>query len=351
MKDFLSRCVSVAAGALLFAVRLVVYVPHAAAHVLCVHVLPVSIVAAVVLSGPFVAIAAWAELSRLAGQHWLALLGLEGVQDDASLVALVGVLGIIPMAVSKLWGRIAEAATALWERLWEMLAGPWVPRGLEVKESLADTGGVLRERARVATAAVGSAVVLFGFLSALALVVMLARAALPNDDIKRRLAELDHSVSAHASVQERGLRGLDVRLSAISSRITSALETIRRTAPPDADPAFVAFVTQQLVTIRNSVEGDPPDEPGKRNGSEPAPRRVVFSVPYRHDGQLRTKVGICLDEWQLEWLGEFKEAIVECSSEAAEALELLVVGYSSVSPATSADGTVRRHVKLRRHQS
>lgn len=110
-------------------------------------------------------------------------------------------------------------------------------------------------------------------------------------------------------------------LSTWQQDMTTRLETLEEQQAASSRN-FSAW--QKEVTAMHSSQSETLEEP-----------LIVYSLAYLEQGKPDTKEGICPDSRTLEWLNEFRTAIVEYSQNESR-LQLEVRGFSSVAPVTEA---------------
>ena len=413
--EFAGKCWEATRIGLRWALQIFVYPFHAVAHVLLVHLVPLLLPTVVLVAAAPVVFLAWMNIQESVPEQyavgWI----------TAEVAALVGLLGVIPMLVSKLRDRVAQAGTATFRGLRKLIAGPWWPQ-FRLPTSLVETAHLLSKRTKEARIALRGAAELFIALALVALVVTLARAAVLTDDsVAEELAALSERVSAVGERVGGGPRAsfvvaawnlrqaisgdasgteVDARLDAFRTRTSAlvrALEeedgttgsesnqlqglrqglvTVENRVAEGAPPAEVKAVLTDMLVLVASMSGTAPppegEEPvartlmhtlvdldavnkgvlalmtGAQTNGAPGLEGVVFSVTYLDDGKLDDKTGICLEERQVLWLSELKRAIDECSRDAPSPLELDVIGYSSISPATGEDGSTDESTRWNR---
>ncbi|MCY3624162.1 MAG: hypothetical protein OXH68_20935 [Gammaproteobacteria bacterium] len=255
--------------ALLQTLHVVVYPFHAVAHLVLVHLVPLFAIVVVLVAAPALVFLAWL------GAHQNLPQQAESVAVIVEFTTLIGILGIIPMLVGKLWGRLAETGKQTLAELRALIAGPWVPN-FPLPESFADTAELRRERARAAGVGLRGAARLFLALALVALVAILVRATvLPRDGVDQQLEELAARLDAFGDPRaplfiavsdlRLALQGtppvsaeVTARLDSLRGRVSTLIANAGGDAEGDAEHPLIAPIKVHLANLENALRRDTP---------------------------------------------------------------------------------------------
>ena len=252
--------------------HLIVYPFHAVAHLVLVHLAPLFAIVVVLVAAPVLVFLTWL------GAHQNLPQQAESVAVIVEFTTLIGILGVIPMLVGKLWGRLAQTGKQTLAELRTLIAGPWLPN-FPLPESFADTAELRRKRASAARVGLRGAARLFLALALVALVAILVRATvLPRDDVDQQLEELATRLDAFGDPRapifiavsdlRLALQGtppvsaeVTARLDSLRGRVSTliaALQNARGNADGNAEHPLIAPIKVHLTSLENALRRDTP---------------------------------------------------------------------------------------------
>ena len=259
-------------GVLLWMLQVVVYPFHAVVHLVLVHLAPLIFMSIMLVAAPVLVFFAWLGVHQSLPEQ------VKSVAAIVEFTTLIGLLGIIPMLVGRLWGHLAKAGKDTLGELSTLIAGPWLPN-FSLPESFTDTAELRQQRSAATRVGLRGATRLFLALALVALVAILVRATvLPRDGVETQLKELTTRLDAYGDPRaplliavsdlRLALKGappasaeVTARLGSLRAQISTLvaeLQNVGGDTGSGAEHPLLAAINVHLINLENALGRDAP---------------------------------------------------------------------------------------------